>query len=134
MQVSLKLIRCHSLPKSDQTSLNKWYSMFGRKILPPVSPTQSSIMSGKPTKKRFPSQAWVNSQFKLYLQKLNVMVIPQSPEVGGESEDCSTYSILAGQKVSEMLKFLHTMHQAVQKMSKDRGKQSPVLQSVLTKA
>ena len=57
----------------------------------------------------------------------------QSPE-GGESEDCSTYPILAGQEASEMLKFLNTMHQAVQKMSKERGKQSPVLQSVLTKA
>lgn len=33
-----------------------------------------------------------------------------------------------------MLKFLNTMHQALQKMSKERGKQSPVLQSVLTKA
>lgn len=59
----------------------------------------------------------------------------QSPEgAGGESEVCSTYPILAGQEVSEMLKFLNTMHQALQKMSKERGKQSPVLQSVLTKA
>lgn len=54
--------------------------------------------------------------------------------MGGKSEDCSTYPILAGLEVSEMLKLLNTMHQAVRKMSKERGKQSPVLQSVLTKA